>query len=75
MVARAPSGKFPGVRLESRSDDDRLTEAWAYLTTEVAYLLHLSLSYYFGDDDKDPGWHCHMGGGDGEPELTIAIVD
>jgi len=22
----------------------------------------------------DPGWHCHVGGGDGEPELTIAIV-
>ncbi len=42
------------MRLTGRSDDEPLTQAWAYLST-------------------DPGWHCHVGGGDGAPELTIAI--
>lgn len=61
------------MRLTGRSDDEPLSEAWAYLSTEEAFDLYTSLAYYFQNDDNDPGWHCHVGGGDGEPELTIAI--
>ena len=43
------------------------------LTAEEAFNLFMSLTYHFQDDEVDPGWHCHVGGGDGEPELTIAI--
>jgi hypothetical protein len=56
------------------SDDEPLTEAWAYVSREEAFNLYMSLAYYFQDDESDPGWHCHVGGDDGEPELTIAIV-
>ncbi|GFG51892.1 hypothetical protein CQY20_07405 [Mycolicibacterium agri] len=61
------------MRFETRSEGDRLIEAWAFLTTEEAQYLYGSLSYYF-DDEKDPDWHCHVGRSGG-CELTIAIVD
>jgi hypothetical protein len=61
------------MRLTGSSDDEPLTEAWAYVSIEEASHLYTSLAYYFQDDDNNPGWHCHVGGGDGEPELTIAI--
>jgi len=60
------------MRLTGGSDDELLTGAWAYLTAEEAFHLYMSLSYYFGDDEVDPGWHTHVGSEDG-PELTIAI--
>jgi hypothetical protein len=63
---------IPGMRLTGGSDDELLTEAWAYLTAEEAFHLYMSLSYYFGDDEVGPGWHTHVGSEDG-PELTIAI--
>ena len=61
------------MRLTGTSDDEVLTEAWAYLTVEEAFGLYMSLQYYFDSAQDDPGWHCHVGGGDGETELTIAI--
>ncbi len=70
--SRVPAIDF-GHEANGRSDDELLTAAWAYLTAEEAFNLHMSLTYYFQNDEVDPGWHCHVGGGDGEPELTIAI--
>jgi hypothetical protein len=64
---------IPGTRLTGRSDDELLTEAWAYLTADELLDLFQSLTYYFAGDQDDPGWHCHVGGPDG-PELTIAIM-
>jgi hypothetical protein len=61
------------MRLMGRSDDEPLAEAWAYLTTKETFDLFQSLAYYFAFFQDDAGWHCHVGGGDGEPELTIAI--
>jgi hypothetical protein len=60
------------MRLTGRSDDELLTEAWAYLTAEELLDLFQSLTYYFAGDQDDLGWHCHAGVPDG-PELTIAI--
>jgi hypothetical protein len=64
---------IPGMRLTGRSDDELLTEAWAYLTAEELVGLFQSLTYYFAGDQDDPGWHCHVGDVEGGPELTIAI--
>ncbi len=58
--------------VDGQKHDEVLTEAWAYLTAEEAFHLCKSLAYYFEDAEGDPGWHCHVGG-DGAPELTIAI--
>lgn len=60
------------MRLMGGSDDEPLTEAWAYLTAAEAIDLFHALSFYFEDAQPDPGWHHHVGDGDG-PELTIAI--
>jgi len=49
------------MKLTGGSDRKPLSEAWAYVSAEEA-------------GSSDPGWHHHLGGGDGSPELTIAIV-
>jgi hypothetical protein len=61
------------MRLTGRSEDELLTEVWTYLSRDEAFHLYQSLAYYFDDDEVAPGWHCHVGSGDGEPELTVAI--
>jgi hypothetical protein len=60
------------------ADDDAhkaLRLVWATLTVEEARGLLDALTRYFDDDGEgriDPGWHTHLGG-DGAPELTLAI--
>jgi hypothetical protein len=62
------------MKLTGRNDDELLSEAWAYLTNEEAFILIKALTFRFEDSLDDPGWHHHIGGGNGSPELTIAIV-
>jgi hypothetical protein len=62
------------MKLTGGSDDELLSEAWAYLTNEEALIHFKALTFYFEDSLDDPGWHHHIGGGDSSPELTIAIV-
>jgi hypothetical protein len=61
------------MKLTGRSDDEPLSEAWAYVSAEEAFVLYRALNLYFADGSSDPGRHHHLGGGDGGPELTIAI--
>ena len=62
------------MKLTGRSDGEPLSEAWAYVSAEEAFILYHALAIYFEDGSADPGWHHHLGGGDGGPQLTIAIV-
>lgn len=61
------------MRLTGASENEDLADVWAYLTRAEAELLYQALGFYFDDDDRDPGWHHHLGGEPG-PRLTIAIV-
>lgn len=45
--------------------------AWALMTEDEAFELLLALAVYFRDEQRDPGWHHHVG--EDEHELTIAI--
>lgn len=64
------------MRLTTDDPEQRdLGIALAVLTQTEARELCQSLQYYFEDAEQsgaDPGWHCHVGDGEGH-ELTIAI--
>jgi hypothetical protein len=50
------------MRLTGRSDDEPLSEAWAYLTAAEAIALLEALAVHFEEAQDVPGWHHHAGG-------------
>jgi len=41
------------------------------MSEDEAFELLLALAFYFRDEQREPGWHHHVG--EGEHELTVAI--
>ena len=60
------------VRIE-RENGENVGSVWAVFTPTELEELFSALRYLFDQDDRDPGWHHHVG--HGESELTSTISD
>ena len=60
------------MRIE-RENEENVGSVWAVFTPAELEELFVALQYLFDEDDRDPGWHHHVGHGDSE--LTITISD
>ena len=63
------------MRIEREDGEAIGGTVWAVCTVDEARHLFDALASFFGESANEPGWHCHVGGGDEELIIEIELAE